>query len=434
MIPKIGNASPVSAVQTKALFADLAHLPVLILAISGGPDSTALLVLAARWRATLKTGPKLVAVTVDHGLRPESVREANAVKRLARKLGLAHRTMRWTGRKPKTGLQAAARQARYGLLAAAAAQAGARHILTAHTRDDQAETLLIRLTRGSGLAGLAAMARISPLPLKSTVIPGRPTDLGFTRDRHLAAPRSARADLGGPGPESINTDREYGFRVRRFAAPRNDHGWVEDTDNRLQLVRPLLDLPKARLLATLKSARIGFADDPSNRDPRFTRVRIRDLMPALQQEGLSTARLALLARRLARANAAIEQAVNSAFDDFVQTWSPVNGQDSLAIDAAAFRRLPEEVALRLLGRAVAGQGDEGPVELGKLETLYAALSTAPPARFRRTLAGAQVTREGDRLLVERAPPRRAQAKRLHPLTKRKDGRRKVAKRRLSELQ
>ena len=256
--------------------------------------------MAARWRATLKSGPKLIAVTVDHGLRPESAREAGAVKWLARKLGLAHRTLRWTGRKPKTGLQAAARQARYRLLAAAAVEAGARHVLTAHTRDDQAETLLIRLTRGSGLAGLAAMARISPLP--------------------------ARGERG------------------------------------IFLVRPLLDLPKARLLATLKSARIAFADDPSNRDPRFTRVRIRNLMPALAHEGLSPARTALLARRLARANAAIEQSVDSAFDNLLQVRGPSMDQGPLEFDAKAFHRLPEEVAMRLLGRAVAARGAE---EIGR---------------------------------------------------------------------
>ena len=127
-------------------------------------DSTALLLLAARWRKSLKRGPKLVAVTVDHGLRPEAKREAAAVKKLARSLGVEHRTMRWTGRKPSTGLQQAARNARYGLLAAAAKSAGARHILTAHTMDDQAETVLIRLARGSGVSGLAAMARNAPLP------------------------------------------------------------------------------------------------------------------------------------------------------------------------------------------------------------------------------------------------------------------------------
>ena len=149
----------VSVAETRALFADLTDVPSLVLAISGGPDSTALLLLAARWRKSLKAGPKLVAVTVDHGLRPEAKREAAAVKKLARSLGVEHRTMRWTGRKPSTGLQQAARNARYGLLAAAAKSAGARHVLTAHTMDDQAETVLIRLARGSGVSGLAAMAR-----------------------------------------------------------------------------------------------------------------------------------------------------------------------------------------------------------------------------------------------------------------------------------
>ena len=358
------KAAPVSAAETAALFADLAQLPVLILAISGGPDSTALLVLAAHWRATLKGGPKLVAVTVDHALRPESAREANAVKRLARTLGVTHRTLRWTGRKPATGLQAAARQVRYRLLATAARQAGAQHVLTAHTLDDQAETVLIRLIRGSGLAGLAAMARVSPLPTSEA--------------------------------------------------------------KQITLVRPLLELPKARLIATLQAARIGFADDLSNRDTRFTRVRIRDLMPMLAQEGLTPARLALLARRLARANAGIERAVDAACSKLSQAI----GDGPRVFDAKGFRRLPEEIALRLLGRAVAVMAEEGPVELGKLEGLYTALATAAgPRRFRRTLAGALITLDHDRLMVERAPPRRAQTMHLRPLTKRKGGKNKVTRRR-----
>ncbi len=121
-----------------------------MLAVSGGPDSTALMVLAARWRQSLKVKPKLIAVTVDHGLRAESKREAAAVGRLARKLGLAHRTLRWTGAKPKTGLQQAARAARYRLLADAARKLSASHILTAHTLDDQAETVLIRMSAAAG--------------------------------------------------------------------------------------------------------------------------------------------------------------------------------------------------------------------------------------------------------------------------------------------
>src|SRR5690348_16005595 len=91
---------PVSPAEAAALFHDLQNLPALVLAVSGGPDSTALMLLAARWRKSLARGPKLLAVTVDHGLRTEAKEEARAVGKLARKLGIAHRTLRWTGKKP----------------------------------------------------------------------------------------------------------------------------------------------------------------------------------------------------------------------------------------------------------------------------------------------------------------------------------------------
>src|SRR5450759_558550 len=149
--------SPISAQDAKRLFADWKAAPAIVLAVSGGPDSIALMWLAARWRRALARGPRLIAVTVDHGLRAE----AGDVKRLARTLDLPHRAVRWTGAKPKTGLPAAARSARYRLLAQVARASGATHILTAHTRDDQAETLLMRLLRGSGIVGLSAMARES---------------------------------------------------------------------------------------------------------------------------------------------------------------------------------------------------------------------------------------------------------------------------------
>jgi tRNA(Ile)-lysidine synthase len=151
--------SPISARDAKRLFADWKAAPALLLAVSGGPDSIALMWLAARWRCALTRGPRLIAATVDHGLRAEARAEARDVARLARALDLPHRTLRWTGAKPKTGLPAAARTARYRLLAQAARSSGATHILTAHTLDDQAETLLMRLLRGSGIAGLGAMAR-----------------------------------------------------------------------------------------------------------------------------------------------------------------------------------------------------------------------------------------------------------------------------------
>ncbi len=358
------DAAPVSAAEAKALFNSLAHTSALVLAVSGGPDSTALLWLAARWRRGRKTGPKLLAVTVDHGLRRESASEARAVKRLARRLGVPHRTVRWQGKKPATRLQETARAARYRLLAAAARKAKACHILTAHTLDDQAETVLIRMSRGSGLAGLGAMAQVSPLP--AGAISGKKPTLG----------RDPRAG----------------------------------TEKQIMLVRPLLELAKARLLATLARANIQFADDPSNRDPRFTRVRWRGVLPVLAREGLDARAFALLARRLRRAEAAIDTAVGVAAEQLSQR--PWSDRGPIGFDAEKFARLPAEVALRLLGRAITCAGDEGPVQLGKLETLYEALGRANAGvqgetfRLRRTLAGALVTLTGASLTVERAPARR----------------------------
>jgi tRNA(Ile)-lysidine synthase len=370
---------PVTDAEAASLFADFAGCKALVLAVSGGPDSTALLLLAARWRAGLGDGPSLLAVTVDHGLRPEARREAAAVKRLAASLGVAHRTLRWTGPKPKTGLQEAARAARYRLLAAAAARAKARHILTAHTLDDQAETVLFRLARGSGLTGLAAMARYAPVP-KSPSLPG------LTRQSI------------GPLHER---ERSMDARVR----PGHDQAMI--------LVRPFLDIPKARLIATLEAAKIPFAEDPSNRDPRFARARLRAVMPALAAEGLSPARLVQFAKRARRADEAIEAMV----DRLAETLAASGGGAGAPITLAAteWARAPAEIRLRLLGRLVAVTGDEGEIELGKLEAceqaVIAHLHARSPERFRRTLAGAVITLAGDRLTVARAPPRR-KARRL----------------------
>ena len=128
--------------------------PALLLAVSGGPDSTALLLMAAEWAG----GPALHAATVDHSLRPQSTAEAEAVADLAARLGVPHKTLRWEGDKPTTRLQERAREARYALLAAEARRVGASVVVTAHHLDDQAETVLMRLARGSGIGGLAGMA------------------------------------------------------------------------------------------------------------------------------------------------------------------------------------------------------------------------------------------------------------------------------------
>jgi tRNA(Ile)-lysidine synthase len=374
--------SPISAQRAKGLFADWKGAPAIVLAVSGGPDSIALMWLASRWRRALSRGPRLIAVTVDHGLRAEAAGEARDVKRLARALDLPHRTMRWSGAKPKSGLPAAAREARYRLLARAARKNGATHILTAHTRDDQAETLLMRLLRGSGIAGLAAMA-----PL---------------------------------------TEREG-----------------------VLLARPFLNVSKSQLIATLRKAKIAFADDPTNRDTSFTRPRIRAVMPVLAAEGGDARNLARLASRLARANAAIEKMVDgaerylalgdrratsppgttakafaaNAFDARPLDAKPLHAKapdaktvDAKTFDAKAFAAMPEEIRLRLLLRAIDRFGHEGPAELGKVEALLSVLGRAMAdsnpgrrPRLKQTLAGALVSLIDDRITIAPAPRRRRRA-------------------------
>jgi tRNA(Ile)-lysidine synthase len=140
----------------EALFRELSGAAGLILAVSGGPDSTALMVLAARWGGR----PPILVVSVDHGIRPGSAAEASRVAANASLLGLPSRIMRAGPREPGN-LQDWARRARYRCLAEAARDAGFDSVVTAHHMEDQAETFLMRLARGSGVHGLGAMRRTS---------------------------------------------------------------------------------------------------------------------------------------------------------------------------------------------------------------------------------------------------------------------------------
>ena len=139
-----------------ALFAPFVCAKALLIAISGGPDSTALLLMAAEW-AKRRGKTRIDAATVDHGLRPESADEAKAVAALCARLGVGHRVLQWKGAKPTSRLQERAREARYRLLVDHAKAIGADAVMTAHHADDQAETVLFRLLRGSGVAGLRGM-------------------------------------------------------------------------------------------------------------------------------------------------------------------------------------------------------------------------------------------------------------------------------------
>ena len=151
-----GDIVPVTDEVLENLFASLRDAPAVLIAVSGGPDSVALMHLLARWRGSGR-GPSLFAATVDHGLRPGSADDAALVAGQAAHLGIPHRVLAWTGPKPRTRVQETARQARYALFVEQARRDGATHLATAHTLDDQAETILMRLARGSSVGGLGGM-------------------------------------------------------------------------------------------------------------------------------------------------------------------------------------------------------------------------------------------------------------------------------------
>lgn len=132
---------------------------VVAVGVSGGADSLALVLQAAEELAVF--GRKIVALTVDHGLRPTSRMEAEYVAGLMQKYGIEHHILTWTGKKPTTGIEEAARQARYALIAEWCSQNNVRVLLTAHHAKDQAETFLMRLQRGSGLEGLCGIREYS---------------------------------------------------------------------------------------------------------------------------------------------------------------------------------------------------------------------------------------------------------------------------------
>lgn len=306
-----------------AAFAPFEPQPVLGLAVSGGPDSMALALLADRWAKA--RGGRVEAVTVDHGLRPDSAAEARQVGRWLKARFIRHRILRWEGAKPASDLAAEARDARYRLLVDGMAARGILHLLLAHHRDDQAETLLLRLGRGSGVDGLSAMASVVEL-----------------------------------GP--------------------------------LRLLRPLLDVPKAALVASLRTAGQAWAEDPSNRAGESARSRVR---LALEQDGLSPRRLAETAQRLGRARQALEQATT----DLLARAVAIHPQGYLRLDAAALADAPEELRLRALARCLTTvAGEPYPPRLERLERLDRALIHKGGGRG-HTLHGCRVIRDGGRWLI-----------------------------------
>lgn len=291
------------------------------IAVSGGPDSLALLLLA---NAARPGG--IEAATVDHGLRPESADEAAFVARLCAGLGVAHRTLLadWP-QAPGANLQAAARAMRYRLLNEWAIEEGLEAIATAHHADDQAETLLMRLLRGSGVAGLG------------------------------------------------------GSRPRRALSEQ------------VLLVRPLLAWRKSDLQMVVGAAGLSPVDDPSNRDPKHDRSRIRQLLNSA--DWLDPARLAASAAAIRDAN----EAVDWALAPLIQSRINRDG-DELRIEPFD---LPRELKRRLLLAAFAELGaalPRGPDLMRALEALEAGETVS--------LSGLKL-RGGETWRLSVAPPRRS---------------------------
>jgi tRNA(Ile)-lysidine synthase len=144
-----------SALDPSLIFTKWAGAAGVLLAVSGGPDSLALLLLAAAW--SRDGGAPVFAATVDHELRPEAADEAAYVGTLCAAQSVPHAVLTWVGPHPKTRIQELAREARYRLLGDHARSVGADVLMTAHHADDQAETILFRLLHGSGVTGLAGI-------------------------------------------------------------------------------------------------------------------------------------------------------------------------------------------------------------------------------------------------------------------------------------
>ena len=310
--------------------------PGIAVAVSGGADSMALLRLASEWAAA--AGGEAAALTVDHGLRPEAAAEAAEVARWCDAAGIRHVTLRWDGPKPAAALQERAREARYDLLAGWCRDAGCRHLLLAHTEGDQAETFLYRMSRGSGIDGLACMPAVS--------------------------------ERGG-----------------------------------VRLVRPLLRVSQARLVATLEKLGQAWIEDPSNRDRRFARVRLRERLEFLGSHGLDARTVADVARVLGRVRAAAEESAAA----LAARIAMLHPEGWAEIDAAAYRAAPEEDARRVLASLVTGLGGglgggAYPPKRARTDRAFAALREGGGAAA-RTLGGCVLSVAGGKIRVWREAAR-----------------------------
>ena len=320
---------PIAAAEFSRLIGRLGPFeptPHLAVAISGGRDSLALGLLAHDWAAA--ANGRITGLIVDHGLRRGSAGEAARTYEALGRSGIAAVILKASGR-PRKNLQAWARAARYALMEGWCRNAGVLHLLVAHHRDDQAETLLANLTRGASLQGMAGMAAVRELPA-------------------------------------------------------------------CRIVRPLLGVSRDRLTATLDSRNAAWIDDPSNRDRRFRRVRLRQRL-AGSREGPA---LAARARAAGQARWRFERRVA----DLLAASASPDGPQTL-FDRAALRRADPETAIAALAALVrrSGGGSASPRSEQLKRTMDWLCGNA--RRGRRTVGGCALALEGDRVLLTPEPGR-----------------------------
>ncbi len=253
------SAFPLTADEFAQLMERLAPFesaPALALAVSGGADSMALALLAAAWASS--RGGTVTALIVDHRLRSEATAEAELTRARLSARGIAVEILTRAGAAPSADLQAFARDARYALLTGWCREHGVLHLVTAHHRDDQAETLLLRLARGSGLAGLAAMPGIAHLDACRLLRP------------LLSVPparlRATLQEAGQPWVEDPSNSNEAFARIQlrnnaaRLAALGLDSARLAATAGHLGRARAAIEDQVARLLAKCVSIHpAGFA-------------------------------------------------------------------------------------------------------------------------------------------------------------------------------
>lgn len=251
-----GNPSPVSQRDFDELIKamKLGPLKRIAVAVSGGADSMALTLLLQKWCADNKV--TLHALSVDHGLRDGSSREAEQVATWLSAKNISHNILTWQGKKPTANIQDEARKARYKLLGHWCSTRHIDHLFLAHHKNDQAETFLMRLLRGSGVDGLSAMEATAPLP-------------------------------------------------------------IQDAGTMPTLCRPLLSVDKERLLATLKECGQGWIEDPSNQNENFTRIKVRSLLESSEIDGLDSDNLVATAARMGRVRSLLQDLTDKAESDYV---------------------------------------------------------------------------------------------------------------------